>query len=228
MRTFGITPPFCCIDAKCDALCHSTFRPKIENMWGARGVNEKSMIFQAILKLWLVALVVVDASNTTKHFISTEDFNSLKFVNAPHSLPISFSSRIRRQQAAGVLSYVYNTDTDESSGKWSDWVSDKACSRTCGGGVLVETRECEDGSDCTGPSKRYSSCNTQECPPGTPDFRLEQCQKFNSVPFERKLYDWIPYLKAPRKCELNCMPRGERFYYRHEKMVSHSSTWNFP
>ena len=179
------------------------------------------MIFQAILKLWLVALVVVDASNTTKHFISTEDFNSLKFVNAPHSLPISFSSRIRRQQAAGVLSYVYNTDTDESSGKWSDWVSDKACSRTCGGGVLVETRECED--DCTGPSKRYSSCNTQECPPGTQDFRLEQCQKFNSVPFERKLYDWIPYLKAPRKCELNCMPRGERFYYRHEKMVNHSS-----
>ena len=70
---------------------------------------------------------------------------------------------------------------------------------------------------------RYSSCNTQECPAGTKDFRLEQCQKFNSIPFERKLYDWIPYLKAPRKCELNCMPRGERFYYRHEKMVISNS-----
>ena len=114
---------------------------------------------------------------------------------------------------------MYNTDTDESSGKWGDWNSDQDCSRTCGGGVLVESRECQDG-DCTGPSKRYSSCNTQECPPNTKDFRLEQCQKFNSVPFERKLYDWIPYLKAPRKCELNCMPRGERFYYRHEKMVN--------
>ena len=129
----------------------------------------------------------------------------------------------------GVLSFVYNTDTDESSGKWGDWISDQDCSRTCGGGVLVESRECQDG-DCTGPSKRYSSCNTQECPPNTKDFRLEQCQKFNSVPFERKLYDWIPYLKAPRKCELNCMPRGERFYYRHEKMVQlkirHSSFKN--
>ena len=39
--------------------------------------------------------------------------------------------------------------------------------------------------------------------------------------FERKYYEWIPYLKAPRKCELNCMPRGERFYYRHSNKVTH-------
>ena len=55
---------------------------------------------------------------------------------------------------------------------------------------------------------------------GAKDFRIEQCSKFDSVPFERKNYKWIPYLKAPRKCELNCMPRGERFYYRHNKKVS--------
>ncbi|CAH0383119.1 unnamed protein product [Bemisia tabaci] len=30
---------------------------------------------------------------------------------------------------------------------------------------------------------------------------------------------WIPYTKAPNKCELNCMPRGERFYYRHKNQV---------
>ena len=60
------------------------------------------MIF-AIIKLWLVALVV-DASNITtiKHYISTEDFNSLKFAKAPPLLPIDFSPRIRRQQAAGT------------------------------------------------------------------------------------------------------------------------------
>ena len=52
------------------------------------------------------------------------------------------------------------------------------------------------------------------------EYREEQCAKFNQELFERKYYDWIPYLKAPRKCELNCMPKGERFYYRHAKKVS--------
>ena len=85
----------------------------------------------------------------------------------------------------------------------------------------LENRECPAG-DCTGPTKRFSSCNTQKCPRGTIDYRTEQCSKFNSVPFERKMYQWIPYLKAPRKCELNCMPKGERFYYRHSKKVSES------
>ena len=83
---------------------------------------------------------------------------------------------------------------------------------------MVEKRNCQSGSDCTGPAKRYSSCNLQECP-GSPDLRLEQCSKKNSDLFEGRHYEWIPYLKAPRKCELNCMPKGERFYYRHEKMV---------
>ncbi|KAG8262319.1 hypothetical protein J6590_054750 [Homalodisca vitripennis] len=31
---------------------------------------------------------------------------------------------------------------------------------------------------------------------------------------------WVPYTKAPNKCELNCMPRGERFYYRHKNKVA--------
>lgn len=33
------------------------------------------------------------------------------------------------------------------------------------------------------------------------------------------VYSWIPYTKAPNKCELNCMPKGERFYYRHRNKV---------
>ena len=44
--------------------------------------------------------------------------------------------------------------------------------------------------------------------------------RYNSETFEGKLYSWIPYLRAPRKCELNCMPQGERFYYRHAKKAS--------
>lgn len=30
---------------------------------------------------------------------------------------------------------------------------------------------------------------------------------------------WIPYTGSPNKCELNCMPRGERFFYRHRNSV---------
>ena len=30
----------------------------------------------------------------------------------------------------------------------------------------------------------------------------------------------MPYLKAPNQCELNCQPRGERFYYRHKRKVT--------
>lgn len=57
-----------------------------------------------------------------------------------------------------------------------------ACSRTCGGGIRESLRECnnpepsETGEYCRGKSVRYESCNTQECPEGTPDFRAKQCK----------------------------------------------------
>ena len=171
----------------------------------------------------LVALGRSDGvfANLTKHPISTEDFNSLRFFDSLPPQPVEFSPRIKRQLASGAASqYVYDTDTDESSGNWGPWEQAGSCSRTCGGGVLMESRTCQNGgSGCTGPSKRFSSCNSQDCAPGATDFRLEQCSKYNAEPFERRTYEWIPYLKAPRKCELNCMPRGERFYYRHAKKV---------
>ena len=61
-----------------------------------------------------------------------------------------------------------------------------------------------------------------KCPDYATDFREQQCSQYDDTPFEGKRYDWIPYLKAPRKCELNCMPKGERFYYRHAKKVNYS------
>ncbi|XP_063871697.1 papilin-like isoform X6 [Scylla paramamosain] len=73
------------------------------------------------------------------------------------------------------------------------------------------------------------------------DFRTEQCQRYNTVPFEGKYYSWVsylgdpdkcalhcqpkqsswvPHMKAPKKCELNCQPEGERFYFRHALKVA--------
>uniref|UniRef100_A0A1B0DI96 ADAMTS/ADAMTS-like cysteine-rich domain-containing protein n=1 Tax=Phlebotomus papatasi TaxID=29031 RepID=A0A1B0DI96_PHLPP len=58
-----------------------------------------------------------------------------------------------------------------------------------------------------------------DCPDNEPDFRAHQCSHFDTVPFEGVRYEWVPYTKAPNPCELNCMPRGERFYYRHKAKV---------
>ena len=59
----------------------------------------------------------------------------------------------------------------------------------CGGGVQRSTRDCNNptpvngGKYCVGKRVRYRSCNIQECPPGTPDFREEQCSFFNNNNF---------------------------------------------
>ncbi|RLU15132.1 hypothetical protein DMN91_013019 [Ooceraea biroi] len=133
--------------------------------------------------------------------------------------------RHRRQHGESYLPSSFVLDTDEpEGGNWGPWSSPSSCSRSCGGGVAHQTRQCLDIDDnghsrCTGASRRFFSCNVQECPGEPKDFRAEQCAEFNSVPFEGVYYNWIPYTGSPNKCELNCMPRGERFFYRHKVAV---------
>lgn len=46
-------------------------------------------------------------------------------------------------------------------------------------------RECNNplpqngGNYCIGARVKYRSCGTQDCPPGSQDFREEQCAKYN-------------------------------------------------
>ncbi|XP_023211883.1 papilin-like isoform X2 [Centruroides sculpturatus] len=110
---------------------------------------------------------------------------------------------------------------DAEHGPWGEWSESSPCSRTCGGGIAFQTRRCTDPrpESCLGPWKMYFSCNIQDCPEGSKDFREEQCSNFDRIPFEGKRYRWVPYHKAPNSCELNCMPKGERFYYRHSRKV---------
>lgn len=68
--------------------------------------------------------------------------------------------------------------------------------------------------------------NSQDCPESEPDFRHQQCSEFDEAPFEGIIYEWVPYLKAPNPCELNCMPRGERFYFRHKAKVTDGTRCN--
>ncbi|XP_044515907.1 papilin [Gracilinanus agilis] len=122
-------------------------------------------------------------------------------------LPVSSARKVRRQ--------------NESWGRWGEW---SQCSRTCGGGVSFQERHCysqriDGGSSCIGPTRNYRSCNTESCPQGTRDFRAEQCAEFDGKEFQGKRYKWFPYYGAANKCELNCIPKGENFYYRHKEAV---------
>nr|XP_049463319.1 papilin isoform X5 [Anopheles coluzzii] len=115
--------------------------------------------------------------------------------------------------------------------RWSAWGAPSECSRTCGGGVAYQERECLDldhtgAPVCTGGKRKYFSCNTQDCPERELDFRKQQCSEFNDVPFEGHRYQWVPYTRAPNPCELNCMPVGERFYYRHRAKVADGTRCN--
>ncbi|XP_021389219.2 papilin isoform X1 [Lonchura striata] len=111
-------------------------------------------------------------------------------------------------------------------GSWGEW---SKCSRSCGGGVSFRQRRCysqrtEGPSSCVGPTRSYRSCNIQNCPEGSRDFRAEQCAEFDGTEFQGKKYKWLPYYGAPNKCELNCIPKGENFYYRHKEAVVDGTT----
>ncbi|XP_017001607.2 papilin isoform X1 [Drosophila takahashii] len=135
--------------------------------------------------------------------------------------------RQKRQYGANMYlpeSSVTPGGEGEDPDEWTPWSSPSDCSRTCGGGVSYQTRECLRRDDrgeavCSGGSRRYFSCNTQDCPEDEPDFRAQQCSRFDRQNFDGVFHEWVPYVKAPNPCELNCMPKGERFYYRQRETV---------
>ncbi len=55
-------------------------------------------------------------------------------------------------------------------GGWSGWQIAGACSQTCGGGIAIKTRQCDNplpsggGKYCLGPARMIVNCNTQACP----------------------------------------------------------------
>ncbi|KAG8273251.1 hypothetical protein J6590_025687 [Homalodisca vitripennis] len=101
------------------------------------------------------------------------------------------------------------------NGEWGEWGKWSPCSRTCGGGVEVRERLCDNpqpsnkGRYCSGKRSEYNMCNTQECTDNSgPTFRELQCTEFDKKPFEGVLHTWKPY-KAPdsdpNPCALYCL-----------------------
>ncbi|XP_061553595.1 A disintegrin and metalloproteinase with thrombospondin motifs 6 isoform X2 [Phycodurus eques] len=114
---------------------------------------------------------------------------------------------------------VFGTWPQSEDGGWGPWSTWGECSRTCGGGVSSSVRHCDSpapsggGKYCLGERKRYRSCNTAACPPGSRDFRENQCGDFDSMPFRGKYYNWKPYTGGGVKpCALNCLAEGYNFY----------------
>ncbi|KAG7481568.1 hypothetical protein MATL_G00067570 [Megalops atlanticus] len=108
------------------------------------------------------------------------------------------------------------------NGGWGMWSTWSHCSRTCGAGVQAAERECNKpkpefgGKYCTGERKRYRICNIKPCAKQRPTFREMQCSEFDTVPYQNKLYQWIPVPNTANPCELHCRPVDEQFS---EKML---------
>ncbi|XP_053702002.1 papilin isoform X2 [Synchiropus splendidus] len=126
-----------------------------------------------------------------------------------------------------VLHLSYSPVSMQSPGLdyWEPWGPYGECSRSCGGGITMRTRRCvshrtDGGHNCVGPDKSYRTCNSQDCPAGAKDFREQQCAQFDGTDFQGKRYKWLPYYGAENPCELNCIPRGENFFYRHRSAVA--------
>ncbi|KAG7279409.1 hypothetical protein CRUP_024228 [Coryphaenoides rupestris] len=102
------------------------------------------------------------------------------------------------------LCVAYGTRPQGIDGGWGLWSPWEECSRTCGGGVSSSIRHCDSprptigGKYCLGERKRFRSCNIDECPTGSQDFREIQCADFDSA--------------RVKSCSLNCLAEGYNFY----------------
>nr|CAB3264647.1 papilin-like [Phallusia mammillata] len=117
----------------------------------------------------------------------------------------------------------FQENFNEGWGLWGEW---HPCSRTCGGGITYMARECQttriDGTaDCIGPTKKYSSCNIQDCPDGGVDFRSEQCATYNNQSFGGRTHTWKPYTgsSVSNPCALYCQPNEDNFFIKQADKV---------
>ncbi|KAH0820040.1 hypothetical protein GEV33_002751 [Tenebrio molitor] len=91
------------------------------------------------------------------------------------------------------------------NGGWGKWSPFTECSRSCGGGVQISSRDCDNpppqhrGRYCLGERKKIKICNMDPCPAGSPSFRELQCQEHNDKPFRDKVYQWKAFFKEGKK-----------------------------
>ncbi|XP_077417122.1 A disintegrin and metalloproteinase with thrombospondin motifs 3 isoform X4 [Vanacampus margaritifer] len=109
-----------------------------------------------------------------------------------------------------------NPSQVKQDGAWGSWGKHGSCSRSCGTGVRLRTRQCNNpapinsGQDCPGVNFEYQLCNTDDCPKHFEDFRAQQCQLRNShFEFQSAKHHWLPYEHpdANKRCHLYCQSK---------------------
>uniref|UniRef100_A0A8C6LDR6 ADAM metallopeptidase with thrombospondin type 1 motif 15 n=1 Tax=Nothobranchius furzeri TaxID=105023 RepID=A0A8C6LDR6_NOTFU len=109
-------------------------------------------------------------------------------------------------------------------GRWGKWGLFGSCSRSCGGGVQLSKRECNNpvpsngGKYCQGVRVKYRSCNLNHCPETALTYREEQCQTSgNSFTSNRITHTvvWVPKYSgvSPNdRCKLICRANGTGYF----------------
>ncbi|CAI9731140.1 4 isoform X1 [Octopus vulgaris] len=108
--------------------------------------------------------------------------------------------------------------------EWSKWSQWSECTKTCNRGVSQRRRQCNENPNavrstshlerCPGHYRQYIVCNTEKCPTPEPDYRKEQCVKFNTRRFAGKSYIWKSFIDPRDRCTISCRPVGFSFYAR--------------
>nr|XP_033775017.1 A disintegrin and metalloproteinase with thrombospondin motifs 15 [Geotrypetes seraphini] len=119
--------------------------------------------------------------------------------------------------------YISKYGVDGSWGRWSPYGK---CSRTCGGGVQLAKRECNNpapangGKFCEGLRVKYRSCGLDPCADSGKSFREEQCEGFNGYNYSgNRLFpavSWVPKysgISSRDKCKLICRANGTGYFY---------------
>ncbi|KAM4742660.1 A disintegrin and metalloproteinase with thrombospondin motifs 15-like isoform 2-T2 [Anableps anableps] len=120
----------------------------------------------------------------------------------------------------------HSTMHTKVDGRWGRWGAFGDCSRSCGGGVQLARRECNNpvpqngGKYCSGLRIKYRSCNLNPCPETGKSFREEQCEAFNGLNLNTSRLGssvvWIPKYSgiSPKdQCKLICRANGTGYFY---------------
>ncbi|KAM6184008.1 A disintegrin and metalloproteinase with thrombospondin motifs 13 [Erethizon dorsatum] len=113
-------------------------------------------------------------------------------------------------------------------GCWSSWGPSSPCSRSCGGGVVIRRRRCDNprpafrGHACAGANLQAEMCNTQACEKTQLEFMSEQCAQTDGQPLPLSLggasfYHWgaaVQYSQGDALCRHLCWAVGESFIVR--------------
>ncbi|XP_044001577.1 A disintegrin and metalloproteinase with thrombospondin motifs 3-like [Aphidius gifuensis] len=127
------------------------------------------------------------------------------------------------------------------NGGWSDYGDFGECSRTCGGGIKMKYRYCNNptpmygGQYCLGNEIYYEICATDKCPKEEPqDFRVIQCVEIIKEEIDRMdlssllsalmtlIVNWrtkLAYEDPNEPCVLYCKNFNDGDYYRQNQMI---------